>query len=189
MLDSSRRKFVRAALAASALALTPRLAWARELIRLRRAELKAREEGYALNGEFEVQLTSALEDALHRGVPLTFVQHFETERPRAYWFAEYVTSLERTLRLYYNALLRQYRLQVGTRVFLFDQLDAALEALGALDGWTVLERRQLVAGQRYRARVRMYLDIGQLPKPLQVNAITSSRWDLDSGWRDWIFRP
>jgi hypothetical protein len=31
----------------------------------------------------------------------------------------------------------------------------------------------------------MYLDISQLPKPLQVNALASStRWQLDSGWQE-----
>ncbi len=189
MPDSSRREFIRASLALAVLALVPAPVLARELIRLKRVELKPRDETYLLGGGYEIRLTAPLEDALQRGVPLTFVQHFEAERPRAYWFPEYITSLERTLRLYYNALLRQYRLQVGTRVQLFEQIEPALEALGELSDWPVLERHQLSRGQSYRARVRMVLDTGQLPKPLQVNAITSSRWDLDSGWREWTFRP
>jgi hypothetical protein len=35
----------------------------------------------------------------------------------------------------------------------------------------------------------MYLDIAQLPKPLQVNALASSaRWQLDSGWQERSFK-
>jgi hypothetical protein len=32
--------------------------------------------------------------------------------------------------------------------------------------------------------VRMRLDVSQLPKPFQVNAITSREWSLASDWRD-----
>jgi hypothetical protein len=35
----------------------------------------------------------------------------------------------------------------------------------------------------------MYLDVTQLPKPLQVNALASSaRWQLDSGWIERKFK-
>jgi Domain of unknown function (DUF4390) len=30
------------------------------------------------------------------------------------------------------------------------------------------------------------LDITQLPKPLQVNALTGSDWTLDSAWYRWL---
>ena len=34
------------------------------------------------------------------------------------------------------------------------------------------------------AQVRMRLDVSQLPKPFQVNAITSREWNLASDWRE-----
>ena len=36
----------------------------------------------------------------------------------------------------------------------------------------------------YTAQVRMRLDVTQLPKPFQVNAITSREWTLTSDWRE-----
>ena len=45
---------------------------------------------------------------------------------------------------------------------------------GALDG----ER----AGN-IRAQIRLNLSTGQLPRPFQINAITSQSWQLDSGWQ------
>ena len=41
----------------------------------------------------------------------------------------------------------------------------------------------------YMAAVRLRLDIAQLPKPLQVNALTDSDWTLDSGWYRWVINP
>lgn len=41
----------------------------------------------------------------------------------------------------------------------------------------------------YVASVRLRLDVTQLPKPLQVNALTGNDWNLDSDWYRWIVRP
>ena len=41
----------------------------------------------------------------------------------------------------------------------------------------------------YIAATRMRLDVTQLPKPLQVNALAGHDWSLDSGWYRWIVRP
>ena len=34
----------------------------------------------------------------------------------------------------------------------------------------------------------MRLDVTQLPKPFQVNALTSRDWNLSSEWQRWPFR-
>jgi hypothetical protein len=38
----------------------------------------------------------------------------------------------------------------------------------------------------YVASARLRLDIAELPKPLQVNALTDSDWTLDSEWYRWV---
>jgi hypothetical protein len=35
----------------------------------------------------------------------------------------------------------------------------------------------------------MRLDVTQLPKPLQVNALATQDWNFDSNWYRWIVRP
>lgn len=41
----------------------------------------------------------------------------------------------------------------------------------------------------YLAGLRMKLDLTQLPKPLQVNALASKDWNLDSEWHRWNVTP
>jgi hypothetical protein len=41
----------------------------------------------------------------------------------------------------------------------------------------------------YVASARLRLDIEELPKPLQVNALTDNDWTLDSGWYRWVIDP
>lgn len=186
---SSRRDFLRAAVA-TALAVVVAGSRAQELLDVSHVELIAREEHYQLIGSYRIQLAPGLEEALHKGVTLSFVQLFECDRPRDFWFAEDIAVVRRSRKLAYSALLKQYQLQLGVdSAQAFETLTDALLALGNLDGWRVLERRQLRRQKLYRARIRMYVDTSQLPKPLQLNAFASGRWDQDSGWREWSFRP
>ncbi len=160
-----------------------------EPIQLLRAELVLRGEAYNLLGGYQLKLSPAMTDALERGVPLHFVQLFEADRPRDFWLSENVADLRRVLRLSHNALLRNYQISSGGNVRTFDTLSQALQTLGALDDWHVFDKKAVQHKFLYQARVRMYLDTSLLPKPLQINAFTSNRWDLDSDWREWSFKP
>jgi hypothetical protein len=184
----TRRDFLRIA-AVAILAARLDTAWGEDMLRLHHAELVPRGEYLHLVGGFAVQLTPTLEEALRKGVVLTFVQLFEADRPRDFWFAEDLAVLRRSLRISYNALLRLYQIQHGSTFQTFDTQAEALTALGDFADWPVLERKPLSRKHLYTARTRMYLDTTQLPKPLQLNAFASDRWEMDSGWREWTFKP
>ncbi|MEW5769121.1 MAG: DUF4390 domain-containing protein [Pseudomonadota bacterium] len=188
-MDSStpsctRRSLLRAALAG--LLVLGGVAPARaEGIGLARLEITQKGELFQLSGHFEIQLSPTMENALHRGVQLTFVQAVEGERERSYWLAEDVADQSRSIRLSYNALLRQYYVSLSGITSTHERLDDALRAVGDLRDWAVLNVRQMKKKSQYTFFVRMYLDIAQLPKPLQVNALASAtRWQLDSGWQE-----
>ncbi|WP_165873561.1 DUF4390 domain-containing protein [Parasulfuritortus cantonensis] len=174
---------------ATALAAGAGRVWARDMLALKQVELVAKHDHYVLVGGYNIQLAGTLDDALRKGITLTFVQLFEAERPRSYWFAEDVAVEQRTLKLSYNALLRQYQLFRDSGHASFDSEAEALAALGDFADWAVLDAKQVSKQTVYQARVRMYLDTSQLAKPLQMNAFASSRWDMDSGWREWSFKP
>ncbi|MCU0840182.1 MAG: DUF4390 domain-containing protein [Thiobacillaceae bacterium] len=184
----SRRDFLRAAVACAVALGLPRTAGA-EGIQLLAVEIEQRGEIWQLSGGFRIHLSRTLEDALRRGVQLTFVQEFEATRPRSYWFAEDIAELSRVIRVSYNALLRQYYVTVGGVSATHTSLDDALDFAGDFSDWAVLHQSQVRRRHSYDLAVRMYLDTSQLPKPLQVNAVASQRWQLDSGWREWTFQP
>lgn len=160
-----------------------------EGITLEHAEIAQKGELIQLSGHFHIKLSRTLEDALMRGVQLTFVQSFEAERRRDFWLAENLIDLSRSVRLSYNALLRQFYVSLSGVSSTHDSLASALVAVGDLRDWAVLNVRQMKRKSDFKAYVRMYLDITQLPKPLQVNALASSaRWQLDSGWQERKFK-
>lgn len=190
----SRREFLRSACALAALAAM-RVSHADSMkqsgggITLHAAEISQKGELFQLSGAFDIQLSATLETALARGVQLTFIQAFEAERLRDFWLSEDLISLERSVRLSYNALLRQFYVTLSGTSSTHDSLASALQAVGDLRDWSVLNVKQMKRKSDFKAYVRMYLDVAQLPKPLQVNALASSaRWQLDSGWQERSFR-
>jgi hypothetical protein len=182
-----------AALAACVLVLTgaalvPADAHA-DAILVKSAELRADEDAYVLNAEFELAINPTLEEALQKGVPLYFSLELELARPRWYWLDEKVISATTVYRISYNALTRQYRVSTGLLGQTMDSLEEVERMLSRVTSREVARRDQLVKGARYDAALRLRLDVNQLPKPFQVNALTSREWSLASDWHRWSFTP
>lgn len=184
----SRRRFLAAAAVCAAAACLPVRAVAEGIV-LTRAELKLHGEIWQLFGGYDIELSPTLEDALHRGVQLSFIQVFQARRPRAYWFDKDIAEAARVIRVSYNDLLRQYYATVSGYTTTHASLADLLAHIGDFSGWAVMHQSQVERKHTYVLAVRMYLDTSQLPKPLQVNAVASQRWQLDSGWHRWNFRP
>ena len=191
-ISPSCRKFdfLRRLAAVAALCCCPALA-ATEGIHVKSAELYLNGGEYYLETNFEVGLTPTLEDALNKGLPLHFVIEFDLIYPRwytAYLWNKSVADLKQRYRLSYNALTRQYRLSFGSLHQNFDTLDDALTLVGRLRRRFVVDAEALGEGTVYEAAIRMRLDVSQLPKPFQINALGSRDWNLSSAWFRWTLK-
>ncbi len=158
-------------------------------IEVRRATLAAAEEGYFFEADFDIALNATLEEALNKGVPLYFLLEFEVIRPRWYWVNEKLLESQQRYRLSYNALTRQYRIGVGSLYHNFDALSEALDFLSRVRRRLALAPAVLSKGTTYIAGVRMQLDVSQLPKPFQLNAVASRDWNFGSPWFRWNVTP
>lgn len=153
------------------------------------ARLAASEEGLLLSADFAFEFNARLSEAVTNGVPLYFVVEFELTRPRWYWWDENTATRFTQLRLSYHALSRQYRLSTGPLHQNFTTLEEALDGMRRLRSWQVLERSVALRGSSYEVAVRMRLDTAQLPRPLQVSALTNRELRLESQWKRFIFQP
>ena len=152
-----------------------------------RAALTPSEDGYALAAEFAVDLGPRLEEAVARGVPLYFVLEFDLTRPRWYWASEHVAARRLEYKLAYNALTRQYRLSAGGLHQTFASLAEALRVIGRVGALHVVDKGAVKAGEAYNAALRLSLDRGQLPKPLQVDALANRDWQVEADILRWQF--
>jgi hypothetical protein len=153
------------------------------------ASLRIDEGDVLLSAEFAFALTPALEEALEKGIPLYFTIEFELQRTRFMWFPEKVAEWSISYRVSYSSLTRQYRVSSGPLGQTFESLEDVQRFIGHVASRPVARADDLTKGARYEAAVREKLDVNQLPKPFQVNALASRDWQLASEWHRFAFTP
>ena len=158
-----------------------------EGIEVRKASITASDEGYLLEANIDIKLTPALDDALHKGVPLYFVLEFELIRSRWYWTNEKLATLSQQQRLSYNTLTRQYRVGVGALYQNFSSLNEALAYMSRVRRRQDIEPGTLRKDTGYAAMLRLRFDPTQLPKPFQLH--TGRDWNVSSDWYKWMVNP
>lgn len=170
-----------------------------EGITVRKTEARFSDGSYQLSADFDISLNFVVDQALTRGVPLYFITEFTLIRPRWYWLDEVIAKNEQTAKLSYNKLTRQYRITRGSLFQNFSSLGDALriishQSAAPIDTMLLQNNNSYIAAllpQKgdYIAATRMRLDVTQLPKPLQVNALATQDWSFDTNWYRWIVRP
>jgi len=156
-------------------------------VAVRSAELRIDEGDVLLNADFNLAFNPTLEEALQKGIPLYFVLEFELTRSRWYWLDEKLAQTAITSRVSYNALTQQYVVRSGLLTQSFNALDEVERYIGRVNSRPVAQASALSKGTRYDAAIRLRLDVNQLPKPFQVNALASREWTLSSDWYRWSF--
>ena len=156
-----------------------------------RAEAKLTHAGQlSVSSRFRTDLPDQLKEALKQGVPLHFNLSWQLSAPSV---ASYKFKFDQLLnndstiqyKLSFHPLTNRYRVTVGTFSTEYDTLETALRAVGAVANWKVLSKGALsdVATKDTKAEIRLLLTTAKLPKPFQINALTSKNWHLDSGWK------
>jgi hypothetical protein len=160
-----------------------------EGVEILQVHLETTDEGYKLSSTFAFELNRALEDAIARGIALHFTTNVEMTRPRWYWLDEKTVTASQSFRISYNVLTRQYRAAIGGGLQQnFSTLDDALALIRRPPRWLVADTKTLQPNETYHVAVRMHLDVAQLPKPFQINALNNSDWRLSSDWKHFTFK-
>ncbi|MBU3551195.1 DUF4390 domain-containing protein [Polynucleobacter sp. MWH-Berg-3C6] len=160
-----------------------------EGIKIKSFELEKVDNDWLLNATFQIELSNGLEDAVQKGVVLYFQTEFDVTRSRWYWFDERPAIAQRQTRLSYQPLTQQYRIASEGFTFSARTIAEALQAVGSIGGWRVIDGNQLDSSKSYTASLRMTLDLSKLPKPFQVNALNNRDWNVSSDWLRFPFSP
>ena len=153
-----------------------------EGIKIKSFELERVDNDWLLNASFQIELSPGLENAVQKGVVLYFQTDFELTRARWYWFDEKPVVAQRQTRLSYQPLTQQYRIASDGFTFSAKTISEALQAVGSIGGWRVIDNEQLDLNKAYTASLHMALDLSKLPKPFQVNALNNRDWNISSEW-------
>ncbi len=146
-------------------------------------------DAIVLSASVQFDLSTAVEDALLKGVAMIFVAEADILRERWYWTNKKVVHAERHMRLAYQPLTRRWRLNVASGQITnaglglalnqnFDTLPDALAAVQRLSRWKIAEVSDIDPEQRYLIEFRFGLDVFQLPRPLQIGTLGQTDWDI-----------
>jgi hypothetical protein len=144
-------------------------------VELQQLKLQRRDGELTLEFSTRLSLGAAIEDALHRGVPMYFTAQATVYRNRWYWRDERVARASRSWRLAYQPLTASWRLSLGGLAQSYDSLSDALATLSRVSGWPLMELDKIEPGERYYVEFVFKLDNSQLPQPMQI--------DLGGDWK------
>jgi Domain of unknown function (DUF4390) len=145
-------------------------------------------EGMYLSATIRFELPGAVEEALLKGIPMTFLAEAQVLRDRWYWYDKNVAWATRSVRLSFQPLTRRWRISVNagggeqsTGASLsqsFDQLPEALAAVRRLSRWKIAEGTEIDQDSRHSVDFRFRLDTSQLPRPMQIGITGNADWNI-----------
>jgi len=149
-------------------------------IRVSSLKLEQISEGFFIIGQYDVHLSSSLQETLLHGVVLHFDVSEEVWQVRHLWWdREWSTQIQDRW-LSYNPLTEEFIVRMGSIVQSFGQESDALTALGTILHLPVASAQELSPGGVYQVRLQMRLDSDKLPQPLQADSLSSNGWKLEA---------
>ncbi len=132
-------------------------------------------------------LPVALEDALHRGIPLYFLTRLMVTQSRWWWFDASIGEGRQLTRLGYEPLLGKYRVVTGALRTTYASLDEALDQVQHVLRLKVADAHALKRGESYQVGGHFELDLSQLPRPFQLNVGSQSEWQIEADFPRAVF--
>jgi hypothetical protein len=171
------------------LLLTCIVAHAQVTTEISQIRVERTDEEWQLSAQLQFEISSTVEEALVKGIPMVFVVNADVLRERWYWSDKKLVAAERFMRLAYQPLTRRWRLNVssgpaansGVGLALnqsFDTLAQALSAIKRIAKWKIADAGDLDPTSKYKLDFRFKLDLSQLPRPFQIGALGQSDWDI-----------
>ncbi|MGA8515237.1 MAG: DUF4390 domain-containing protein [Burkholderiaceae bacterium] len=151
--------------------------------------VERKEDGLYLSAALNIELPSVVEDALYKGIPMSFVSEADVYRDRWYWYDKRVATATRSVRLAFQPLTRRWRISVASGTIAapatgialtqhFDNLNDAFAAIRRIARWKIADASDVSIDSRHNIDYRFRLDLSQLPRPLQIGVLGQNEWTI-----------
>jgi hypothetical protein len=142
-------------------------------------------DGLYLSSTIRLELPAPVEEALLKGIAMTFVAEAQVYRDRWYWYDKSVAITTRQLRLAYQPLTRRWRLSLGEASASglgqsFDNLPDALAGVRRIVRWKIADGSEIDTDSRHSVDFRFRLDLSQLPRPMQIGITGNADWNVSA---------
>ena len=183
------RKWLHAWVAVLACLVCASAVWAQNQVAMASFQTERNEDVYQISAQFDLDLSNTVQEALLKGIPVYFVVDAKVYRDRWYWSDKLVAAAQRHIRISYQPLTRRWRMQVASQPIVqsglgvslmqtYDSLEEVMVNLRRLNRWKFADAAQIETGAGHRLEFAVYLDLSQLPRPLQMGAAGQSEWEL-----------
>ncbi len=153
--------------------------------RIRQADLIDNGSSFSIEAQIDYKLSPTAKEALHKGVPLTWIVQVELLEVGRVWDRT-IYSEELPYRLQYHALLNQYDVVASNQESeMFLTLNAALSFMSNLQDAKPISAGLFRAGHRYKLAIKCRFNRESLPVPLRPFAYLDTQWYLSSDWYIW----
>jgi Domain of unknown function (DUF4390) len=157
---------------------------------IKKLELETFGDSVYASLDIELNIENELRNAIHKGLPISFVLKCDITSKRWYWFDRKIANHEYKWLITYRPFMHKYKLTTKNGNFLYmDTLDEVLRYMRFIRKWAIFDKVEAMkqsGGSEYDVAVRLYLDSERLPKVMQINATTNKMIQIDSGWREYI---
>jgi hypothetical protein len=164
-------------------------AWGQNQVALASFQTERNEDAYQMSAQFDLELSNTVQEALLKGIPVYFVADAKVYRDRWYWSDKLVATAQRHMRVSYQPLTRRWRMQVASQPIVqnglgvslmqtYDSLEEVMVQLRRIHRWKFADTTQIENAAGHRLDFTFYLDLSQLPRPLQMGATGQSEWEL-----------
>ena len=143
---------------------------------------------HILDARLQLVLSSEALNALNSGVPLTIELQMRVIRVRRFYIDAIDAELAVRFELEYRPLSQRYivrNLNSGDQDS-FATLYSALNNLGRVQGFPVIDEALLDPNKVYRVRLRALLNTQQYSAPLRLLFFWRDQWQLKSEWFEWL---
>jgi Domain of unknown function (DUF4390) len=149
------------------------------------------DDGLYLSATLNFELPAAVEEALLKGIPMTFVNEADVYRDRWYWYDKRVATASRSVRVAFQPLTRRWRVNVASGTVSspatgmaltqhFDSLNDVLAVVRRISRWKIADLADIDADSRHNIDYRFKLDLQQLPRPLQIGVVGQNDWSVNA---------
>lgn len=156
-------------------------------IKVERVETRLDGRTLVLSADIDFAFSEVALEALDNGVPLTVEVHIQVRSADAWIWEDNLVDQRLRYVIRYKPLSERYLVAripgEGGRSYV--TRDAAITALGAIEGVDLVSADSLRAGTAYEIHLEAFLDIEELPLPLKPMAYLLPSWKLSSGWTKW----
>ncbi len=154
---------------------------------IKTASFTMRDSLLLLDSTIEIELPQYINRAIDQGFAVPLMFEVEVLKYSQYWFDKKLLSLKQKYQLHYLPMLSSYAIydvNADQRMY-FNSRQEAVFYLEVIYAYPLFDITNINQSEPVYARLRVGIDVDELPLPLKSSSLWDNDWGLQSDWFEW----